>query len=163
MDRPTPGSRLAVAVLLAANVTAAAGAATGAATGVAALKEAACDAEHASASRDIDALDRLTAQDYSQADLRGAVLKRAEWLEFVGKRTSTLTIKCGGVEVNLCHGTAVVTGGWTYTNHKPDADLVTHSRWTSVWTKERATWKRHAFQNTCVNPAAGRCAADPAS
>ena len=137
--------------------------AAGASTEVAAPKQAACDAGHAHASRDIDALDRLTAEDYSPTDARGTVLKRAEWLEFVGKRTSTLTVECDGVEVNLYHGTAVVTGGWTYTNHKPDADVVTHSRWTSVWTKERATWKRHAFQNTYVNPAADRCAADSAS
>jgi ketosteroid isomerase-like protein len=124
------------------------------------LTRAACDAGHAYASRDLDALDKLTADDYSQTDVRGVVMQRLAWRDFVRNRKSVLTVECDHVEVRFYGRAAVVTGGWTYTNHKPDGDVITHSRWTSVWTRERDAWKRHAFQNTYVNPEADRCAAD---
>jgi ketosteroid isomerase-like protein len=115
---------------------------------VAELSRVACAAGHAYASRDLTTLDKLTADDYSQIDVRGGVLKRLEWREFVRNRKSNLTVECESLEVRIYGGAAVVTGGWTYTNRKPDGDVITHSRWTSVWTKERDGWKRHAFQNT---------------
>jgi ketosteroid isomerase-like protein len=129
-------------------------------TDVAELTQAACAAGRAYASRDLDALSKLTADDYSQTDVRGGVLRRLEWLEFVRNRKSDLTIECDNIEVRFYGGAAVVTGGWTYANHKPDGDVTTYSRWTSVWTKERDGWKRHAFQNTYVNAQADRCAFD---
>lgn len=155
-----PGRPLVTLSAMAPLLAASLGAVAGAPTDVDTLKAAACEAGHAYASRDIIVLDRLTAQDYSQTDVRGTVLKRAEWLEFVRQRASTLTVECDSLEVNIYHGTAVVTGGWTDTNHQAGGDVVTRSRWTSVWTKERARWQRHAFQNTYVNPAADRCAQD---
>jgi ketosteroid isomerase-like protein len=125
-----------------------------------ALSQAACAAGHAYAARDLEALERLTADDYVQTDVRGGVLTRAEWLTFVKNRPSTLSIECANIEVRFYGATALVTGGWTYTNHKPGGDVVTRSRWTSLWTQERGTWKRHAFRNTYVNPAADQCAMD---
>ena len=72
---------------------------------------------------------------------------------------STLSIECENIEVRFDGATALVTGGWTYTNHKPGADVVTRSRRTSLWRQEHGAWKRHAFQNAYVNPAADECAA----
>ena len=125
---------------------------------VAALTHAACEAGHAYAARDLDALDRLTADDYTQTDVRGAVLDRTAWREFVRNRKSVLSVECDGVEVRFYGDAAVVTGGWTYANHTSQGIVTTHSRWTSVWTMGATGWKRHAFQNTYVNPLADRCA-----
>jgi ketosteroid isomerase-like protein len=127
---------------------------------MAALKALACEAKHAYAKRDIATLDRLTADDYVQTDVRGGVLNRAQWLDFVRNRKSELTVDCDSVEVRFYGDAAVVTGGWTYTRMSPDKNSTTRSRWTSVWTKSGTDWKRHAFQNTYVNPNADRCALD---
>ena len=127
------------------------------------LTRLACDAGHAYAAQDLAALDRLTADDYFQTDVRGGVLKRLEWRDFVKNRKSVLTIECDNIEVRFYGGAAVVTGGWTYTNRKSGGDTVTHSRWTSVWTKYLDGWKRHTFQNTYVNPEADQCASKPAT
>ncbi|HTT43805.1 MAG TPA: nuclear transport factor 2 family protein [Steroidobacteraceae bacterium] len=74
--------------------------------------------------RELAALERLRAADYVQTDLRGGVLTRAEWLSLVKNRPSTLSIECENIEVRFDGATALVTGGWTYTNHKPGADVV---------------------------------------
>ena len=127
---------------------------------MAALKDLACEAGRAYAKRDLAALASLTADDYVQTDVRGGVSNRAQWLDFVRNRKSELTVDCDSVEVHFYGDTAVVTGGWTYTRMLPDKNATTRSRWTSVWTKSGADWKRHAFQNTYVNPNADRCAYD---
>ena len=82
-------------------------------TDIADVTRAACDAGHAYASRDLETLDRLTADDYSQTDVRGGVLKRLEWRDFVRNRKSVLTVECDNVEARFYGGAAVVTGGWT--------------------------------------------------
>ena len=122
------------------------------------LRTLACEAGQAYARKDLEALERLSAEDYVQTDVRGKVLNRHEWLEFVKNRDSVLTIACADVSVRLYGETAVVTGGWTYTSHGETGDVVTQSRWTSVWTHANGSWKRHVFQNTYVNGKADRCA-----
>src|SRR5512146_474443 len=82
---------------------------------VATLKELACTAGHAYAARDLAKLDELTADDYVQTDVRGGVLKRAEWRDFVRNRKSELRVDCDSVEVRFYGDAAVVTGNWTYT------------------------------------------------
>lgn len=121
------------------------------------LTQLACEAGQAYARRDLRSLDALTADDYVQTDVRGGVLQRAEWLEFVRNRESELAIACDATEIRYYGDVAVVTGAWTYTRKAAPADVVTHSRWTSVWTSSAAGWKRHAFQNTYVNPNADHC------
>jgi ketosteroid isomerase-like protein len=91
-------------------------------------------------------------------DVRGGVLKRAEWREFVRNRKSVLAVQCDTVEVRFYGEAAVVTGEWTYTMTRPEGKVTSHSRWTSVWTKYTDGWKRHVFQNTYVNPDADKCA-----
>ena len=122
------------------------------------LASLACEAGRAYARRDITTLERLNADDYVQTDVRGVVTRRKEWLEFVRKRPSELSVTCEDIAVRLYGTVAVVTGGWIYTAHQEPKDLVTHSRWTSVWTHESDGWKRHVFQNTYVNLKADRCA-----
>jgi len=122
------------------------------------LATLACEAGKAYARRDLAALERLSAADYLQTDVRGGVLRKAEWLDFVKNRKSELTIACEDVSVRRYGDAAVVTGEWIYTSHAASGDLVTRSRWTSVWTREPDGWKRHVFQNTYVNPNADRCA-----
>jgi ketosteroid isomerase-like protein len=124
------------------------------------LTQLATASGHAYASRDLPALERLTAEDYVQTDVRGAVLNRAQWLEFVKNRESALTVETDDVHATYYGAAAVVTGHWTYTLTRNEKDAVTYSRWTSVWTRYPDGWKRHAFQNTYVNVNADRCAVD---
>ena len=121
------------------------------------LTRLAIEAGHAYARRDLPALERLTADDYAQIDVRGGVLARWEWLEFVKNRKSELTVETDDVHISNYGDVAVITGHWTYTLKANGNNKITYSRWTSVWTRYPAGWKRHAFQNTYVNPNADRC------
>jgi len=129
---------------------------------LAVLKELACTAGRAYAERDLPTLEHLSAYNYVQTDVRGGVLHRAEWLDFVRNRKSELQADCDSVEVRLYGESAVVMGGWTYTRKSAPGSPGIHSRWTSFWTKSGDGWKRHAFQNTYVNPNADKCAMDEA-
>jgi ketosteroid isomerase-like protein len=122
------------------------------------LTRLACEAGQAYAGRDLEALKKLTADDYSQTDVRGGVLDRSAWLDFVKNRKSELTIECDDLQVRLYGDAAVVTGRWRYTQTRDAEKLPTSTRWTSVWTRYPDGWKRHAFQNTYINPDADRCA-----
>ena len=128
----------------------------------AALKDLACEAGRAYARRDLAALEKLTAEDYRQTDVRGATLPRAEWLEFVKNRKADIGVECDEVEVQYYADVAVVTGHWTYTRQENGQRVVSaQSRWTSVWTRYPEGWKRHVFQNTYINKNADRCATEP--
>lgn len=119
------------------------------------LTRLACEAGRAYARRDLAALDRLSADDYSQIDVRGGLLDRSSWLEFVKNRKSELSIECDDVRVRYFGDAAIVTGRWVYTHptERESKPPVT-TRWTSVWSRTADGWKRHAFQNTYVNAAA---------
>jgi|SRR5450432_301535 len=122
------------------------------------LTDLAAEAGHAYASRDMAALERLTAEDYVQTDVRGGVLTRSQWLEFVKNRKSNLTVETDNVQISFYGTTAVVRGHWTYTSKDAEGkDIVKSSQWTSVWTLTPDGWKRHAFQNTYVNLNADHC------
>jgi ketosteroid isomerase-like protein len=121
------------------------------------LTRLASEAGRAYANRDIPALERITASDYFQTDVRGGVLGRSQWLDFVRKRHSQLTVTTDDVSVRLYGDAAVVAGRWTYVRHEKGSDVTTYSRWTSFWTRDHLQWKRHAFQNTYVNADADRC------
>lgn len=122
------------------------------------LTRLAGEAGHAYASRHLPTLERLTADDYIQTDVRGGVLNRSQWLEFVKNRKSELTVESDNVQVSFYGSAAVVRGHWTYTSKSDGKDVTSYSRWTSVWTRYPDGWKRHAFQNTYVNANADRCA-----
>jgi ketosteroid isomerase-like protein len=115
------------------------------------LTRLAIEAGHAYAQRDLAALERLTAEDYIQTDVRGGVLSRAEWLDFVKNRKSDLTVETGDIQVRYYGDVAVVTGRWKYTSKGSDGDSESYSHWTSVWTRNTGDWKRSVFQNTYVN------------
>jgi ketosteroid isomerase-like protein len=125
---------------------------------IAELTRLASDAGHAYAARDLASLERISADDYVQTDVRGRVLNRGQWLDFVKNRRSDLTVESDEVHVRLYGQVAVVTGHWTYTR-KEDGQ-VSYSQWTSVWTRFPEGWKRRAFQNTYVNANADRCATE---
>ena len=120
----------------------------------------ATEAGRAYAKRDLLALERLTADDYVQTDVRGTVLNRTQWLEFVKNRKSNLTVDTDDVHVTLYGSTAVVRGHWRYTKQEDGKAAITDSQETSVWTRDVDGWKRHAFQNTYVSANADRCASE---
>ena len=122
------------------------------------LVRLAAEAGHAYARRDLEGLERITAEDYVQIDVRGGVLDRVRWLEFVKNRKSQLAVETDDVQISYYGDVAVVRGHWTCTVTLNGKDTRTDSRWTSVWTRYPDGWKRHAFQNTYVNPNADRCA-----
>jgi mannose-6-phosphate isomerase-like protein (cupin superfamily)/ketosteroid isomerase-like protein len=134
---------------------------------IARLKESSCEMGRAYARQDLATLEELNAEDYAQTDTRGVVVTRAEYPQYVRQRTSnliqngvsSLSIDCDSIEVRLYGDAAVVTGGWTYTTKKDERNVVRRSRWTSMWTRYPKGWKRHAFQNTWVDPDANQ--ADP--
>jgi ketosteroid isomerase-like protein len=121
------------------------------------LTRLATEAGHAYAARDVAALERMTADDYVQTDVRGGVLSRPQWLEFVKNRKSELTVESDDVSVRYYGDVAVVTGRWTYTLKDKEKNTTSDSRWTSVWTRYPEGWKRHVFQNTYVNANADKC------
>jgi ketosteroid isomerase-like protein len=115
------------------------------------------------AARDLAALEQITADDYVQTDVRGGMLNRAQWLEFVNNRNSDITVETDDVSIRYYGEAAVVTGHWTYKKKENGQYTpVKVSRWTSVWTKYPTGWKRHIFQNTYINPNADHCDAVPA-
>jgi hypothetical protein len=131
---------------------------------IAQLTSVGCEMGRAYARKDLATLDELNAEDYTQTDTRGVVVSHADYPEYVRQRTanrvqsgvSSLSIDCDNIEVRLYGDAAVVTGGWTYTTKKVEGSVVRRSRWTSMWTRYPAGWKRHAFQNACVNPEANQ-------
>jgi ketosteroid isomerase-like protein len=126
------------------------------------LTRLAAESGRAYAARDLTSLERITADDYVQTDVRGGVLSRAQWLEFVKNRPSEITVETDDVSVRYYDGVAVVTGHWIYKkNESGQQTFVTYSRWTSVWTKFPDGWKRHVFQNTYISPHADCCEAPP--
>jgi ketosteroid isomerase-like protein len=133
------------------------------ASDIAELTKLASDAGHAYASRNLAALERLTADDYVQTDVRGGVLNRTQWLEFVKNRKSDLTVETDNVHVSVYGNTAVVRGHWIYHRQADGVELRSDSQWTSMWTRDGDGWKRHAFQNTYVNADADHCASVPSS
>ena len=63
-------------------------------------------------------------------------------------RKTDLTVESDDVQVRYYGDVAVVMGHWTYTLKGTGPDVVSHSRWTSIWTRDAGGWKRHVFQNT---------------
>jgi ketosteroid isomerase-like protein len=122
------------------------------------LTRLASEAGRAYAHRDLPTLERLTADDYVQTDVRGGVLNRSQWLEFVKNRKTELDVESDDVQVSFYGSAAVVRGHWTYTLKGDGKDVTSYSQWTSVWTRYPDGWKRHVFQNTYINANADRCA-----
>lgn len=124
------------------------------------LTKLAQEAGRAYAARDLVALERITGDDYVQIDVRGGVLNRVQWLDFVKNRNSDIEVESDDISVRYYGEVAVVTGHWTYKNKENGQyRAVKYSRWTSVWTKYPDGWKRHVFQNTYTNPNADHCEA----
>jgi hypothetical protein len=63
--------------------------------------------------KDLPALEQLTADDYSQIDVRGGLLNRSQWLEYVKNRKSELAVETDDVRISNYGETSVVTGHWT--------------------------------------------------
>ena len=122
------------------------------------LTRLAGEAGRAYARRDLSALEGLTADDYVQTDVRGGVLNRAQWLDFVKNRKTDLSVETDSVQISFYGGAAVVRGRWTYTLRADGKEVTSYSQWTSVWTRNPDGWKRHVFQNTYINSNADRCA-----
>jgi ketosteroid isomerase-like protein len=122
------------------------------------LTRLAGEAGRAYARRDLSVLEGLTADDYVQTDVRGGVLNRAQWLDFVKNRKSDLSVETDSVQVSFYGSAAVVRGRWTYTLRTDGKEVTSYSAWTSVWTRNPDGWKRHVFQNTYINSNADRCA-----
>jgi ketosteroid isomerase-like protein len=122
------------------------------------LTNLARDTGNAYARRDLPMLEQLTADDYVQTDVRGGILNRTQWLEFVKNRKSDLTVETDNVQISFYGNTAVVRGRWIYRSKVDVGEALSNSRWTSVWTRYDDGWKRHVFQNTYINAEADECA-----
>jgi uncharacterized protein DUF4440 len=61
------------------------------------------------ARRDLATLEQFTAQDYVQTDVRGGILNRTDWLEFVRNRKTDLAVDSDEIEVRFYGNVAVAT------------------------------------------------------
>jgi hypothetical protein len=98
-----------------------------------------CD--EAWARSDVAALDGLLAERYIHADERGRVRYRADWLADAGKPRN-VSVSCDDLAVQVHGDVAVVTGSdLIATPERPEV-----LRFTQVWVKRDAAWRRAAFR-----------------
>jgi len=111
-----------------------------------------CD--EAWARSDVAALDRLLAERYVHADARGRVQHRADWLAEAG-RPRYVAIASDDLAVRVNGRIATVTGSDLITTPERAERL----RFTQVWIKRGASWRRTAFR---AAPWAGASSLDSA-
>jgi hypothetical protein len=100
-----------------------------------------CDA--AWARSDVAALDGLLAESYVHADVFGKVQRRADWLAEAG-RPRHVAITSEDLAVRVHGRIAEVTGADVITTPERAESL----RFTQVWIKRGASWRRAAFRAT---------------
>ncbi len=97
-----------------------------------------CDA--AWARSDVATLDGLLAERYVHADGLGRVQRRADWLADAGKPRN-VAVTAADLAVRVRGGVAVVTGGDVVAT----PGTAQTRRFTQVWIKRGAAWRRTAF------------------
>jgi ketosteroid isomerase-like protein len=98
-------------------------------------------------SRDLVALERLIATEYTHTDVSGLVLHRADWLEQVKARATTFTVGFDDVRVSPLGEGALATGA----NRITGADgQILDLRFTQLWVVEDGHWRRRAFEATPI-------------
>jgi hypothetical protein len=90
---------------------------------------------------DVAALDGLLAERYVHADALGRVQRRAAWLADAGQPRN-VAIACADLAVRVRGRVAVVTGADVITT----PERAETRRFTQVWIKHGASWRRATFR-----------------
>jgi ketosteroid isomerase-like protein len=106
--------------------------------------------EEALTRRDVAALDRLMAEDYTLTTVRGEVVNKARVLEEVKSANVTATVQNTDTAVRLFGDTAVVTGVVLISGKFNDQDVSTQSRYMKVYVRRSGHWQVVAAQATLV-------------
>lgn len=105
-------------------------------------------------------LDVLLSPTYTHSDATGALLDRASWLAYAGRRVGRATqIAFRDTSIRIDGDVAIVTGvneiTGTGARNPSDASAQT-LRFTQVWIWKDNRWLREAFQATPVEPTSGK-------
>jgi uncharacterized protein (TIGR02246 family) len=106
---------------------------------------------------DLDSLQSLLAEDYSQTDLRGKVQDRASWFEYfkayvaaVHAGDAHFELSFEDVKMRVYGESAVVTGGAAVKGQKGGVLVNNVIRFTNVWVRRQGTWHLVSYQATPV-------------
>jgi ketosteroid isomerase-like protein len=110
----------------------------------------------------LDSLEKYIHADYKHTDVRGQILGRTSWLNYVKERkeknVTNPALVFEDVQIKIYGNFALVTGinifsGQAYVGNDKSNHKDSKIRFTQVLKKEDNTWKRISFQATYVDPA----------
>ena len=109
----------------------------------------------------LDTLGKYIHEDYEHTDVRGQILDRTTWLNYVKdrkeKNVSNPKIGFEDVQIKIYDDFAFVTGiniftGQAYTGTVSNSSKPSKIRFTQVLKKNNKIWKRIIFQATYIEP-----------
>lgn len=107
----------------------------------------------------LDTLEKYLEKEYVHTDVRGQILTRSSWLDYVRDRKEHNVMNPGiafdDVKVTVYKEFAFVTGinifvGSAYTSNDKSTNNIKKIRFTQVLKKEKTLWKRLMFQATYI-------------
>jgi Domain of unknown function (DUF4440) len=108
----------------------------------------------------LDTLDKYLDRDYVHTDVRGQILNRVSWLNYVkdrkDKNVTNPDVEFDEVKVTVYKEFAFATGintfiGPAYTSNDKNANKIQKIRFTQVLKREKNLWKRLMFQATYID------------
>ena len=108
----------------------------------------------------LDSLEKYIGPDYLHTDVRGQLLDRASWLNYVKERklksVTNADIMFDSVKIKIYNDIAFVTGinifsGSTYVDEKTKKKATQRIRFTQVLKKQNGIWQRILFQATYMS------------
>jgi ketosteroid isomerase-like protein len=109
------------------------------------------DWTQASLKKDIDALNRIMADDWVAIDFQGKTVTKAQTLaNLKAGLPATQAAGLGEMKVRVFGDTAVVTGSDTEKSSSKGKDVVEKYLWTDVFVKRNGRWQAVASQSTRV-------------
>jgi uncharacterized protein (TIGR02246 family) len=109
---------------------------------------------------DVDALQKLIADDYVHTNLDGSVLNKTQWLDFAKVRKGEMSsgkmkfteYRFDDIQVRIYGNTAVVTGKAVTAGVKEGKTFKSDLRFTNVWVRRENRWQRVAFHDSPISP-----------
>jgi len=112
------------------------------------------------AHNNLDTLEKYLQKDYVHTDVRGQILDRTSWLNYVKdrkeKNVTNPDLEFKDVKITIYNDFAFVTGinifsGQAYTTNDNNSNKPRRLRFTQVLKKEGNIWKRLLFQATYID------------
>jgi hypothetical protein len=108
----------------------------------------------------LDTLEKYLEKDYVHTDVRGQILNRTSWLNYVkdrkDKNVTNPYVEFDDVKITVYKEFAFATGintfvGQAYTSNDKNANKTQKIRFTQVLKRENNVWKRLMFQATYID------------